>query len=47
MDRPACGAAAPGQTPGIGVQAAREENGKWQKKSLGKAGVIIMIICLE
>src|SRR5438552_16343474 len=47
MDRPACGAAAPRETPELHAQAAREENGKWTRKSLGKAGIIIMVICLE
>jgi hypothetical protein len=47
MDRPYSGTAAPAETPGIGAQAAREENGKWQKKSLGKSGKTIMVICLE
>ena len=47
MDRPACGAAAPGETPELHAQSAREENGKWQKKTLGKGGKTIMVICLE
>jgi len=29
------------------ARAGREENGKWQRKSLGKDGKTIMIICLE
>ena len=49
MDRPACGAAAPGENPAPGntLRIAREESGKWQKKTLGKTGKTIMIICLE
>ncbi len=40
--------AAPGKTtPGKALRAGREENGKWQRKSLGKDGKTIMIICLE
>ena len=41
-------AAAPEKTtPGNPLRAGREENGKWQRKSLGKDGKTIMIICLE
>ena len=48
MDRPACGAAAPGETPReLTLRPAREENGKWQQKMLGKAGKMVMVICLE
>ena len=47
MDRPVCGAAAPGETPELHAQAAREENGKWTRKSLGKGGKFIMVIFLE
>ena len=47
MDRPNNGAAAQAETPGMHVQAAREESGKWQKKTLGKGGKTIMVICLE
>ena len=47
MDRPYNGAAASAETPGMRVPAAREESGKWQKKTLGKTGKTVMIICLE
>ena len=47
MDRAPYGAAAPGQTPELHAQVAREENGKWTRKSLGKGGKFIMVICLE
>ena len=47
MDRPYNGAAASAETPGMRVPAAREESGKWQKKTLGKTGKMVMIICLE
>ena len=47
MDQAHGGAAAPGEKPGIGVQEARDEDGKWRKKTLGKAGKTIMVICLE
>jgi len=49
MDRPHSGAAAPGKTtpPEMLISSDHEEGGKWIKKSLGKAGKTIMIICLE
>ena len=47
MDRAHDGAAAPAETPGIRVREAREEDWKWRKKTLGKGGKTIMIICLE
>ena len=47
MDRPACGAAAPGKTPELDTRLSQEESGKWQRKMLGKAGKTIMVICLE
>ena len=48
MDWPHADPAAPAKTtPGNTFREPREESGKWHMKSLGKAGKIIMIICLE
>jgi hypothetical protein len=48
MDRPYAGPAAPGKTtPGNTLRAEVKEDRKWHRKSLGKTGKTIMIICLE
>lgn len=58
MEMPQAGPQAPGwtglapisgeeATPGNTLLAAREADGKWTRKSTGKDGKFIMIICLE
>jgi hypothetical protein len=48
MDRAQAGPAGPGKaSPGNTPRPIVAENGKWQKKILGKGGKTIMMICLE
>ena len=49
MDRPYSGAAAPGENPAPRntFPIAGEESGKWQMKTIGKSGKMVMVICLE